>query len=101
MRPVGRSASFFASLLVAACGGGAGNDNAGSGATPARGTLLQSPAKLLSTVTAPSLLLDLNAATNQQLLSLSGAILGLMLAGWGVAGLENGAMSAADKSQSR
>jgi len=73
MRPVGRSASFFASLLLAACGGGTGNGNANSGgATPARGTLLQSPPKLLSTVTSPSLLLELNAATNQQLLSLSG-----------------------------
>src|ERR1700736_2868982 len=74
MRPVGRSASFFASLLLAACGGGTGNGNANSGgATPARGTLLQSPPKLLSTVTAPTLLLELNAAANQQLFSLSGA----------------------------
>jgi hypothetical protein len=73
MRPVGCSASLFlASLLLAACGGGSGN--AGSGAAaPARGTLLQSPPKLLSTVIAPTLLLELNAATNQQLLSLSGA----------------------------
>jgi alpha/beta superfamily hydrolase len=34
--------------------------------------LLQSPPDLLSTVTAPSLLLELNIAANQQLLSLSG-----------------------------
>jgi alpha/beta superfamily hydrolase len=34
--------------------------------------LLQSPPQLLSTVTAPSLLLELNIAANQQLLSLSG-----------------------------
>jgi alpha/beta superfamily hydrolase len=72
MRSVGRSASILASLLLAACTGGNGNSNSGAAATPARGTLLQSPPKLLSTVTAPSLLLELNAATNQQLLSLSG-----------------------------
>jgi poly(3-hydroxybutyrate) depolymerase len=73
MRAIRRSAPFLASLLLIACGGGAGNGNAGSGAAPPRGTLLQSPPKLLSTVTSPSLLLELNAATNQQLLSLSGA----------------------------
>ncbi|HEY4442661.1 MAG TPA: prolyl oligopeptidase family serine peptidase [Steroidobacteraceae bacterium] len=73
MRAIRRSAPFLASLLLIACGGGAGNGNAGSGAAPARGTLLQSPPKLLSTVTSPSLLLELNAAANQQLLSLSGA----------------------------
>jgi poly(3-hydroxybutyrate) depolymerase len=72
MRPIKRSASFLASLLLAACGGGSGNAGSGAAAIPARGTLLQSPPKLLSTVTAPALLLELNAATNQQLLSLSG-----------------------------
>ena len=67
---------FIAALLVAACGGGGGGmDTPGSGAaaTPARGALLQSPPGLLSTVTASTLLLELNLATNQQLLSLSGA----------------------------
>jgi poly(3-hydroxybutyrate) depolymerase len=73
MRAIRRSAPFLASLLLISCGGGSGNGNTGSGAAPARGTLLQTPPKLLSTVTAPSLLLELNAATNQQLLSLSGA----------------------------
>jgi alpha/beta superfamily hydrolase len=73
MRPIKRCAPFVAALLLAACGGGAGSGNSGAAATPARGTLLQSPPKLLSTVTAPSLLLELNAAANQQLLSLSGA----------------------------
>jgi alpha/beta superfamily hydrolase len=72
MRPVGRCAVFLASLLLAACSGGTGHGNANSGVTPARGTLLQSPPKLLSTLTAPNLLLELNAASNQQLLSLSG-----------------------------
>jgi hypothetical protein len=72
MRPIGRCAVFLASLLLAACSGGSGHGNANSGAAPARGTLLQSPPKLLSTLTAPTLLLELNAASNQQLLSLSG-----------------------------
>jgi hypothetical protein len=72
------SASFLAALLLAACGGGGGAggmDASGPGppATPARGTLLQSPPALLSTLTASSLLLELNVVTNQQLLSLSGA----------------------------
>jgi hypothetical protein len=75
-------------LLTAGCGGGAdgdggsgrgtsgagtGGSSGGSGASPAEGTLLDSPAQLLSTVTAPSLLVELNVAANQQLLSLSGA----------------------------
>jgi hypothetical protein len=67
-------------LLLAACGGGGSGGNGGGGApgsgasaTPPRGTLLQSPPALLSTVTASSLLLELNIATNLQLLSLSGA----------------------------
>ena len=74
MRPIKRSAVFLALLLLAACGGGgSGNADSGAARTPARGTLLQSPPQLVSTVTAPTLLLELNAATNQQLLSLSGA----------------------------
>ena len=42
-------------------------------ATPPEGALLQSPAQLVSTMTAPSLLVELNLAANQPLLSLSGA----------------------------
>jgi hypothetical protein len=61
----------LAALLLAACGG-SGSGSGSTGTNPARGTLLQSPPELLSTVTAPSLLLELNALTNQQLLSLSG-----------------------------
>ena len=72
MRLIKQSASFLASLLVAACGGGGGNADSGTAAAPMRGALLQSPPQLLSTLTAPALLLELNAATNQQLLSLSG-----------------------------
>src|ERR1700685_2416840 len=74
------SACFFAALMLAACGGGGGSGGSSGGgmpgpgppASPARGTLLQTPPELLSTVTAPSLLLELNAAANLQLLSLSG-----------------------------
>jgi alpha/beta superfamily hydrolase len=75
MRLMNRSAGgVLAALLLAACGGGSGGGKSDSGAAaPARGTLLQSPPQLLSTVTAPSLLLELNLAANQQLFSLSGA----------------------------
>lgn len=45
----------------------------GAPAAPARGTLLQSPPALLSTVTAATLLTELNLASNAQLLALSGA----------------------------
>jgi len=66
----GTSMPLLAALLLSACGGG-GSDS-GMTAPPARGTLLQTPLQLLSTVTAPSLLLELNLTANQQLLSLSG-----------------------------
>jgi predicted esterase len=78
MPPIKRSSpSFLAALLLAACGGGGGHGNSDSGvpavpSAPPRGTLLQNPLQLLSTLTAPSLLLELNLAANQQLLSLSG-----------------------------
>jgi hypothetical protein len=75
LRPVKHSSLvLFAALLLAACGGGgAGMPMSTTAATPSRGTLLQSPPELLSTLTASSLLLELNVAANQQLLSLSGA----------------------------
>src|ERR1700687_2000789 len=63
---------ILAALLLSACGGGDGMTDAGGGTAPPRGTLLQSPPELLSTVTAPTLLLELNLAANQQLLALSG-----------------------------
>jgi dienelactone hydrolase len=72
MRVLKRSCLLFVpAVLLAACGNGGGSDS-GSAAPPPRGTLLQSPPELLSTVTAPTLLLELNSATNQQVLSLSG-----------------------------
>jgi alpha/beta superfamily hydrolase len=68
------SLAFASAMLLSACGGGK-NDGAGQSppqAVPPRGALLQSAPDLLSTLTAPTLLLQLNIATNQQLLSLSG-----------------------------
>jgi hypothetical protein len=62
---------LLAALLLAACGG----SNSGSDvvvANPVRGQLLQKPPALVSTVTAPSLLLALNALADQQLLAISG-----------------------------
>ena len=75
MRPVQRSSPVvLAALLLAACGGSGGGASIPTvTASPPRGTLLQSPPELLSTLTASSLLLELNIAANQQLLSLSGA----------------------------
>jgi len=58
-------------LLLAACGGG--NSGSESAANPPRGSLLQIPPELVSTIPAPSLLLELNTAGNQQLLALSGS----------------------------
>ncbi len=73
MRRIYRSTQYILiALLLAACGGGGGMMDAGGGTTPPRGTLLQSPPELLSTLTAPNLLLELNLAANQQLLALSG-----------------------------
>ena len=72
MRPVKRSLPvLFAVLLLGSCGGG-GTSMSTAAATPSRGTLLQNPPELLSTLTASSLLLELNVAANLQLLSLSG-----------------------------
>ena len=65
--------SLLAACMLVACGGKNGMDSSGGvAATPSRGTLLQSPPGLLSTVTASSLLIELNLAANQQLLALSG-----------------------------
>ncbi len=63
--------------LMTACGGADSVSGAlaalgAASGPPPEGTLLESPAQLLSTVTASSLLAELNVATYQQLLSLSG-----------------------------
>ena len=58
-------------LVLAGCSGGMPSGS-GNGPPP-RGTLLQTPPQLLSTVTTSTLLLELNsAAANQQVLALSG-----------------------------
>ncbi|MEP6885408.1 MAG: prolyl oligopeptidase family serine peptidase [Gammaproteobacteria bacterium] len=68
------SAPLLAALLLGACGGGGGgNSEPAAPPTPVRGTLLQSPPAILSTLTTSALLLELNAATNSTLLALSGA----------------------------
>jgi len=62
---------LLAAVLLAACGG----SNPGSDvvvANPVHGQLLQNPPELVSTVTAPALLLALNALANQRLLAISG-----------------------------
>jgi dienelactone hydrolase len=68
--------------MLAGCGASGTGPDSGTGSnqgsspggssTPPEGTLLQSPGQLISTLTAPSLLIELNLATNQELLSLSG-----------------------------
>jgi Secretory lipase len=67
---------FLSIVLMAACGvggGSAASDGGGSTpAVPARGTLLDSPLTLLSTLTTSALLAQLNLAANLTLLSLSG-----------------------------
>jgi hypothetical protein len=76
-----RYLSVLSILFLASCGGsgtdsgmGAGpGSSSGTSSTPPEGTLLESPGQLISTVTAPSLLVELNLATNLQLLSLSGS----------------------------
>jgi hypothetical protein len=63
-------------LAVTACGGGGGGmggSGSGTASTPPRGTLLESPPALLSTLTTVNLLAELNLATNLLLLSVSGA----------------------------
>ena len=50
-----------------------GGSGSGTASTPPRGTLLESPPALLSTVTTANLLAELNLATNLLLLSASGA----------------------------
>jgi Secretory lipase len=73
MRVAGRSTVVFLVALLFACGGGGGMSTSPPSTSSPEGALLQNPPELLSTVTASDLLLQLNIATNLQLLSLSGA----------------------------
>ena len=67
--------ALIAALALAACGGGGGHSASGSmpNAPPARGTLLQTPPDLLSTLTVSALLTELELPINQLLLSVSSA----------------------------
>jgi hypothetical protein len=62
---------LLAALALAACGGGKSTPPA-MPLVPTRGTLLQTPPALVSTVTATTLLVELSLATNRQLLTLGG-----------------------------
>ena len=69
-----RVVSVLAALLLAACGGGGSNSGSGTVADPPpRGKLLQNPPELVTILTAASLLQELNAGSNLQLLALGGA----------------------------
>lgn len=65
--------SALAALALTACGGGAGGGASGTGTPPppARGTLLQTPPDLLSTLTVSALLTEVELPVNQLLLSVS------------------------------
>ena len=62
---------LLVALLLAACGGSSSGSDAVV-SNPVRGQLLQRPPELVSTVTAPALLLALNTLANQQLLAIGG-----------------------------
>lgn len=66
--------SLLAAVLLAACGGG-GSDAAPTPASPPRGTLLQKPPELSTTISVPDLLLNLSALSNAQVLTLGGNLL--------------------------
>ncbi len=74
MRPVRFHASFLlATLLLAGCSSG-GDPGPEPVVVPgtARGALLQNPPSLVTTISAPALLLALNALANSQVLAVSG-----------------------------
>jgi poly(3-hydroxybutyrate) depolymerase len=59
-------------VVLAACSGGNKSDPAPVVPSATRGTLLQKPPTLVTTISAPALLLALNALANQQVLAVSG-----------------------------
>lgn len=64
-------AGLFYAMVVIGCGGGAGGQPTPEG-PPSRGTLLEVPPHLVSTIPAELLLLELSAQSGQQLLTLAG-----------------------------
>ena len=66
---------LIAAFVLAACGGGSGDGKSGGtpNAPPSRGTLLQNPPGLLSTLTISDLLTELELPINALLLSVSSA----------------------------
>lgn len=74
MKPMKRHhLSLIAALALTACGGGGGASGMIPSAPPARGTLLQTPPGLLSTLTISGLLTELELPVNQLLSSVSSA----------------------------
>jgi poly(3-hydroxybutyrate) depolymerase len=69
-RPI-HGGALLAALCLTACGGSGSGVMPGPG-SPGRGALLQSPPKLVSTLTTGDLLLELSVIANQPLLALSG-----------------------------
>jgi hypothetical protein len=71
-----RALFLLAALALAACGASKPATDAAAGpaagANPPRGKLLQSPPEALPTITAPSLLLELSALDNTQVLTIGG-----------------------------
>ena len=67
--------ALIAALVLAACGGGSGGGMSGAipSAPPVRGTLLQNPPGLLSTLTISGLLTEVELPINALLLSVSSA----------------------------
>jgi prolyl oligopeptidase family protein len=72
LRPiVQRLSVVIPAVIFVSCGGGSGDRGAMSMSIP-RGTLLQTPPDLVSTIPAGTLLAELRASSNQQLLTLGG-----------------------------
>ena len=67
-----QTALLLTTLLLAACSSGNKSDPVPVVPGTARGTLLQNPPTLVTTISAPALLLALNALANQQVLAVSG-----------------------------